>query len=133
MDDQGSREIALGIVLREGRLLVQARRGDPPLGAAWELPGGKRRPDESLEEAVVREVAEETGMAVEAGDLVIALSHRYPDRVVTLYAYFCTRLEGGAGGAAVEWLTPAEYRARPHPAANAAILDAVEWELRVSP
>lgn len=82
----GVTEVALGVVLREGRLLVQARRGDPPLGAAWELPGGKRRPNESLEEAVVREVAEETGMAVEAGDLLVA--------------------------------------------ANPAILDAVEWEVR---
>ncbi|MGH7573037.1 MAG: NUDIX domain-containing protein, partial [Gemmatimonadota bacterium] len=127
------------VVLSAGRLLVQSRPGGPPLGGTWELPGGKRGPDESLEEAVVREVAEETGLVVEAGDLLVALSHRYPDRVVSLYAYLCTRIgEIGtppAGGphparTALEWVTPAEYRGRPIPPANPPIVDALDWELR---
>jgi len=123
-------EIALGVVPRAGRLLIQFRAGDPPLGGTWELPGGKRRPDETLEGAVVREIAEETGMAVEAGALLVALSHRYPDRVVTLYAYLCTPITKTGARPDTEWVTPTEYRARPMPAANPAVLDALEWELR---
>lgn len=125
-------EIALGAVLKDGRLLVRCRPRDPLLGGLWELPGGKRRPDESLEEAVVREVVEETGVMVEATDLLVALSHRYPDRVVTLYAYLCAPIGVIGVQPATEWMTPAEYRARPVPAANPAILDALEWELQRS-
>lgn len=128
----GVTEIALGVVLSEGRLLVQLRPEGAPPGGTWEFPGGKRRADESLEEAVVREVGEETGMVVEAGDLLVALSHRYPDRVVSLYAYLCRRIGETGTRSSIEWITPAEYRARPIPAANPAILDALDWELQRS-
>ncbi len=43
-------------------LLVQ--RGRPPSVGSWTLPGGRLEPDESFEEAVTREVREETGLDV---------------------------------------------------------------------
>ena len=47
------------------RRLLAARRARPPeLAGRWELPGGKCRPGESLEQAAVREVAEELGCRV---------------------------------------------------------------------
>lgn len=122
-------EIALGVVMDRGRILIQPRRWDPLAGSIWELPGGKREADESLEEAVVREVAEEAQLTVKAGDLLIALSHRYADRIVTLYVFLCTPVGEAEAGPDVEWVTPAEVRARGIPEANAAILDALEWEL----
>ena len=52
-----------------GRLLV-VRRGTPPDAGSWSLPGGRVEPGETPAEAVVREVAEETGLRVRAGELV---------------------------------------------------------------
>jgi len=46
-----------------GRLLVIQRGHDPHRGT-WSLPGGRVEPGESVEEAVVREVREETGLDV---------------------------------------------------------------------
>jgi 8-oxo-dGTP diphosphatase len=47
------------------RRLLAARRARPPaLAGRWELPGGKVLVGESLEEAAVREVAEELGCRV---------------------------------------------------------------------
>lgn len=59
-----------GIVQDErGRLLV-VRRGNDPARGRWTLPGGKLERGEHLAEAVRRELSEETGLAVEVGDLV---------------------------------------------------------------
>ncbi len=52
-----------------GRLLM-IRRGHDPDRGRWSLPGGRIEPGESDSQAVVREVQEETGLAVEVGDLV---------------------------------------------------------------
>jgi ADP-ribose pyrophosphatase YjhB (NUDIX family) len=58
-------EIAVGAVVLhpDGRVLV-IRRGRPPRMGQWSLPGGRPKPDELLEDACVREVLEETGLAV---------------------------------------------------------------------
>ena len=46
-----------------GRLLL-VRRANPPAQGLWSIPGGRVEPGESAESAVVREVLEETGLAV---------------------------------------------------------------------
>jgi 8-oxo-dGTP diphosphatase len=57
--------LAVGaVVLREDGAVLLVRRGRPPAVGSWTLPGGKVEPGETLERAVVREVAEETGLRV---------------------------------------------------------------------
>jgi 8-oxo-dGTP diphosphatase len=47
----------------QGRLLL-IRRGHAPSAGLWSVPGGRMEAGESQEQAVVRELAEETGLAV---------------------------------------------------------------------
>jgi ADP-ribose pyrophosphatase YjhB (NUDIX family) len=50
--------------------LLLVRRGHAPSAGLWSVPGGRVEAGETEAEAVVREVAEETGLRAECGDLL---------------------------------------------------------------
>src|SRR6516225_7414256 len=54
---------------RQGRLLL-IKRGHAPGAGLWSLPGGRIEPGETDAEALVREMHEETGLVIEAGQLI---------------------------------------------------------------
>jgi len=105
------------VIVRNGRVLV-VRRGSEPLKGHWTLPGGLVEVGETLLEAVVREVREETGLAVEPVELVELLEriHREEGQVRYHYViadYLC-RVAGGELHAAsdaddVRWVERAEW------------------------
>jgi mutator protein MutT len=64
MDSTG--QLVVGAALLRAGTVLAARRTTPPATAGgWEFPGGKVEPGETPDQAVVREVAEELGCAVE--------------------------------------------------------------------
>ncbi len=71
-------------------LLLLNERGE------WDLPGGRPEPGEDHRTALVREVREETGLAVDVGELVDEhLFEVLPQRFVRIVAYACSlRAEG---------------------------------------
>lgn len=57
-------EVAVGAVALGSDGLLLVRRGHGPAAGTWSVPGGRVRQGETLHEAVVREVSEETGLQV---------------------------------------------------------------------
>ncbi len=98
-----------------GRVLISQRRADQALPLKWEFPGGKVEPGEAPVDALVRELREELGCAVEVGRIWDVLFHAYPDFDLVMLVYPC-RLVPGEVARAVEvadlrWCTPTELDA----------------------
>ena len=63
-------EVAVGAIVRRDDQLLLVRRGREPAAGEWSVPGGRVEPGETLMEAVVRELHEETGLRGVCGPLV---------------------------------------------------------------
>jgi ADP-ribose pyrophosphatase YjhB (NUDIX family) len=102
----------------DGRLLL-IRRGHEPGKGLWSLPGGRIEDGETDEQALVREVAEETGLAVTPGRLIgsVRLPGAAPGTEYDVRDY-AARVAGGvlaAGDDAddARWAAPGELAALP--------------------
>lgn len=109
-------QIVVGAALLSSGRVLAARRTSPPQAAGrWELPGGKVEPGETPETALVREIGEELGCAVEvtgwlAGSVPIGKAYTLEVATARLLAGTPTPTEHDL----VRWLGPEE-------------LDDVDW------
>ena len=62
--------VGVGAVVVRNDAVLLVRRAQAPLVGEWSLPGGLLECGETLREGIVREVREETGLVVEAGELL---------------------------------------------------------------
>jgi ADP-ribose pyrophosphatase YjhB (NUDIX family) len=84
-----------GAVVHDGRLLL-VRRASRRGRGNWQVPGGFVEQQETIEEAVVREVEEESGVKSEV-EGVLAIRNRYDaDNGNSLYIVMLLRMVGGA-------------------------------------
>ena len=105
------------VVDAAGRLLL-VRRGRPPSVGSWSVPGGRCEPGEDAAAACVREVAEETGLAVRVTSWVGRVERDAPGGGTYVIDDFACTLVGGtlqAGDDASDagWFTPDELAALP--------------------
>ena len=63
-------EVCVGAVAVDNDQLLLIRRGRGPAQGEWSVPGGRVKPGETLAEAVVRELLEETGVEGVCNDLI---------------------------------------------------------------
>ncbi len=107
--------IGVGAIIVEGERVVLVKRAHPPLQAQWSIPGGVLEVGELLREAAVREAREETGLTVEAVELLGVYDRvlRDPEQRVqyhyVLIDFLCRRVAGDLAAATdaaeVKWFT----------------------------
>jgi 8-oxo-dGTP diphosphatase len=110
--------IGVGVVVWRGERLLLIRRGKPPREGQWSLPGGAQRLGETVAEAARREVMEETGLAIELGEVVATVDMierddggqvRYHYTLIDFTAEApVTELRPGGDAADARWFTPVQ-------------------------
>jgi ADP-ribose pyrophosphatase YjhB (NUDIX family) len=89
-------------VVIDGTKVLLVRRGQEPLKGEWSLPGGALELGETLQQGVVREVLEETGLMVAPGGIIEILDRITPDETSGRVRYhyvlidFVCHVTGGA-------------------------------------
>ena len=78
----------------QGRLLM-IKRGHEPGAGLWSIPGGRIEPGETDAEALVREMFEETGLAVEVGRLIGRVQRPGPNGTVIDIRDYAATVTGG--------------------------------------
>jgi len=67
--------VVVGVIYRQGRILIDKRKPEGLLGGLWEFPGGKKRRGESLPAALQREVREELAITIRVGPPLPVVDH----------------------------------------------------------
>lgn len=121
--------VAIGLVYQQGSLLVGWREQHLHQGGCYEFPGGKVEHDETPEQAVVRELKEETGLHVVIQRCFDEQYFEYPDRNVHLSFYLCKALNSLQGEFLQRWQWVAldHLKQLAFPAANQSILNRLAW------
>ncbi len=86
--------VVCALIEREDRLLVAQRPAHKLLALKWEFPGGKVEPGEDPAVAIVREIREELGCAVEITRALARFTHDYGTVVIEMIPFACRLAQG---------------------------------------
>ena len=86
--------IAVGVVFKNGRVLITRRKPSGLLGGLWEFPGGKIQKGESPEAACIREIKEETNLAIKVDSHLSRIKHAYTHFKIVMDVFCCSYVSG---------------------------------------
>ncbi len=98
----------VGILKREGKVLVGERPLGKPYSGYWEFPGGKVEVNETGKDALERELQEELGIHVITAKPWFQHTHSYPDKTVLLDMWIVSEFTGephGKENQQLRWVT----------------------------
>jgi len=129
-------DIGLGLVFnKNGELLIDRRLETSSMGGMWEFPGGKKKPNECIEETIARELKEELGIIVKVGAKLLSFDHAYTHKKLYFTVHFCEWISGQPKPLASQnilWVSPEKLFDFPFPAANSKIISELHKHLSIS-
>jgi len=123
-------QVATAVVFnKQKQVLMALRPAHIHQGGLWEFPGGKIKPNETIPEALAREVKEEVDLTVLSSEPLIEVHHSYPKLDVVLNVWQVIEFEGeakGMEGQEVMWVDIKDIVNYELPAANYKIVEALK-------
>ena len=121
--------VAVGVVLRGTQVFISLRADNAHQGGKWEFPGGKVEANETVLDALRRELQEEIGILVQSSEPLLVIEHDYGDKLVKLDVHSVSAFNGepeGKENQLTRWVEVSALDAGEFPAANVAIIDALQ-------
>ena len=84
------KQVAAGIIVHNGKILIAQRKHGKSLEYFWEFPGGKLEEGETLPQCLQRELMEELNLSIKVGEFFMTSSYDYDFGTIVLNAYFAT-------------------------------------------
>ncbi len=126
--------VAVAVIVNTNKeVLLALRQSHQHQGDLWEFPGGKMEENESVYDALVREINEEIGLTISSAHVLVQINHDYGDKVVLLDVWLVDAFSGqaqGREGQQLRWCAVSKLIENDFPAANVAIIHAIKSELR---
>ena len=123
--------VAVGVIKQENKFFLTKRLADVHQGGKWEFPGGKVEVDETVHQALYRELKEEVAIDILTCTPLMQINHDYGDKKVLLDVFVVDNFTGQAKaleGQQAGWFTLAEFSTLNFPAANQAIIDKLQQQ-----
>ncbi|SLN30485.1 CTP pyrophosphohydrolase [Roseovarius albus] len=124
---------AVALIDVDGRILLTQRPEGKSMAGLWEFPGGKVEPDETPENALIRELQEELGINTWASCLapLTFASHSYEDFHLLMPVFACRKWEGiptGRENQALKWVRSKDLSSYPMPPADIPLIPVLrDW------
>ena len=99
--------VVAAIIIENGKIFA-TQRGYGEFKDGWEFPGGKIEPNETPQEALVREIKEELDTVIEVGELFDTVEYEYPNFHLSMDCFICEIKSGNLvlkEHEAAKWLT----------------------------
>ena len=122
--------VACALVDPDRRVLIAQRPEGKAMAGLWEFPGGKVEPGETPEAALIRELAEELGVATQSACLapLSFASHSYENFHLLMPLYVCRKWQGvpePREHVALKWVRPQALRDYAMPPADEPLIAAL--------
>jgi A/G-specific adenine glycosylase len=120
-------EAVIGVMEKKGKYLIQKRPPAGLLSDLWEFPGGKKRKNETLKQALRREIREELNAEIDGIQFLTQVKHSYTQFQVTLHAFQCgLKTDPSLSKVAHRWVSLRGMRKYPFPSGSAKIIQFLE-------
>lgn len=124
--------VAVGVIIRNNEVFLTQRHQEAHQGGKWEFPGGKVETNETVGQALARELKEEVSIEVLACQPLMTIFHDYGDKKVKLDIFIVDQFLGepkAQEGNEQQWCSIKNLTQLEFPAANTEIVQKLQEQM----